>query len=105
MVAIHPRGLVFVAVAILILLAVFLRGWRMLRGDERWYAEDAGDWTSADQLAYQSRENADSARHGWKGRFNGEWPGIAAGRGSAGLHRWRQATPVGTRRWPVRRQP
>lgn len=94
------RILALVALSILILLAVFLRGWRMLRGDERWYADAQNDWTSADQLAYQSGQNADASPQTWRGRLDGQWPGIAAGRGSLGEHRWR-GLPVaggGTRR-------
>lgn len=87
------RVLVIVAVVILVLLAVLLRGWRMLRGEEYWYDEQNGDWTSADQLTYLSGENSGVPRGSWRDRQDGEWPGIASGRGSLGEQRWKGTAP------------
>lgn len=98
------RILAMVAVAILVLLAVFLRGWRMIRGDERWYEPSHDDWTSADQLAYLSGENAGPVPMSWRGRLDGEWPGIASGRGSGGEKRWKGSASSGTMRFAARRR-
>lgn len=93
------RLIPFVAVSILILLAVLLRGMRLIRGDERWPPEGDAEWSSADQLLYQRQENPEPAAASWRGRRDGEWPGLASGRGTLAEHRWRAGG------WQVRRRP
>jgi leader peptidase (prepilin peptidase)/N-methyltransferase len=74
---------------ILILLAVLLRGMRLIRGDERWYPAGGSEWTSGDQLVYQSQEKPEPAPNSWAARRDGEWAGVASGRGTLGERRWR----------------
>ncbi|HEX6986749.1 MAG TPA: A24 family peptidase [Planctomycetaceae bacterium] len=92
------RMIPFVALAVLILLAILLRAMRLVRGDERWYPTHGGEWTSADQLVYLSQENPEPTPASWRGRRDGDWPGLASGRGTLGERRWRSAPPAG-RNW------
>lgn len=94
------RLIPFVAVSILILLAILLRAMRLIRGDERWYPEHQTAWSSADQLLYQSQENADPAGTSWRGRRDGDWPGLASGQGRIAERRWR-----GGGGWQAQRRP
>jgi len=95
------RLIPFVAVSILILLAVLLRGMRLIRGDERWYEETGAAWSSADQLLYQSQENSERSPASWRGRRDGEWPGLASARGTLVGNRWRSSGGSGGQ-WRVR---
>ncbi len=98
------RLIPFVAVSVLILLAVLLRGMRLIRGDDRWYEEAGVTWSSADQLIYQSRERPEPAHGSWRARRAGEWPGLVSGRGTLAIRRWR-SPPAPARRWRVRPRP
>jgi leader peptidase (prepilin peptidase)/N-methyltransferase len=51
----------------------------------------AEQWTPADQLLYLQGENVDRLRGRWTPQH--DWPGTAAGRGTAQLERWRNGTP------------
>lgn len=97
------RLMPFLAGSILILLAILLRGMRLIRGDDRWFESSNGAWSSADQLLYQSQENQEPGRNSWRGGQDGRWPGIASARGSLASDRWR--TPFHSRpaNWQNRR--
>ncbi len=95
------RMIPLLAGTILILLAVLLRGMRLLRGDETWW-EPQQDWTAADQLRFVAQEDQPPSRQSWP-TANAGWPGALSGRGRAGVERWRR--PATASRWPLRRQP
>ena len=95
------RLILFVGISVLVLLAVLLRGIRLIRGDGHWHEPRASDWTGADQLFYLSQENAGLAATGWRNHQNGEWPGAASGRGTLGEHRWRSSAAAPN--WQLRR--
>jgi leader peptidase (prepilin peptidase)/N-methyltransferase len=97
------RFIVFVALSILVLLAILLRGMRLIRGDRYWMDITNEHWTSADQLLYLSQENNSDARSTWHSRSGNEWSGLASGRGQLGERRWRNGPPP-TTRWPGRRR-
>ena len=85
------RILPFVALSVLVLLAVLLRGIRLIRGDDHWFEEETEHWSSADQLFYQSQERPGAASLSWQDRRNGDWPGIESGCGGLGESRWRHS--------------
>ncbi len=58
---------------------------RML-GIPLYHEEWIEEWTSADQLTYQSGERVDNLAGQWRRE---EWPGVNAGRGLAHERRWR----------------
>lgn len=92
------------AIGVLFLLAVLLRGISLLRGDERWYPSHAAEWSSGDQLHYASQENPDPSPTSWRGRHDGDWPGVASGRGKLAERMWRSPRPGGAH-WRGRRGP
>lgn len=97
------RLMPFLALSILILLAILLRAMRLIRGDDRWIDVSDGGWTSADQLLYLSQENPDSNHSTLRGRQDGRWPGIESGRGTLAESRWRSVPQTQLGNWRNRR--
>ncbi|MDQ3330914.1 MAG: A24 family peptidase, partial [Planctomycetota bacterium] len=98
------RLMPFVGITILLLLAILLRGMRLIRGDRYWHVDRSEHWTSADQLLYLSQENAADSQTRWRSRDGHEWSGLASGRGSLGEQRWRASAPPSDW-WRVPRKP
>lgn len=95
------RIMPFVGISILLLLAILLRGMRLLRGDRYYAATPHAHWTSADQLLYLSQENAGHARTAWQNGVGNAW---SSDRGSRGERRWRAPASPSTW-WRLQRRP
>ncbi len=52
-----------------------------------WEEEWINDWTSADQLTYQSGENVEETQGRWD---QDTWSGMRAGRGTSHYHQWKK---------------
>ena len=96
------RMIPMLGLTILVLLAVLLRGMRLIRGADDWW-EPQADWTSADQLLFASQEDQTPSRRSWPTAAGDHWPGTLSGRGRAGEDRWRR--PVTAARWWPRSRP
>lgn len=98
------RLMPFVGITILLLLAILLRGMRLLRRDRYWPMDAGEHWTSADQLIYLSQEHAGHTPTAWNTRDGKEWAGLASSRGTLGEKRWREGG-ASTGRWHARPKP
>ncbi len=69
------------------ILLFMMQGIKWLLGIPLFQPEPQGVWSAADQNLFFSGENADRNRGKWK--LETDWPGDAAGRGTAGWEQWR----------------
>jgi leader peptidase (prepilin peptidase)/N-methyltransferase len=97
------RLIPIMGIGMVILLFVLLRIARMLRGDRYWTELGPEQWTSADQLLYQSQENAGLSRNRLTSNDgHGGWRSLQTG-GSHGERRWR-SQPASDVRWQLQRK-
>lgn len=84
-----------------LLLAVLLRGMRLIRGDEDESIYLGDHWTSADQLTYLSMENPAPEQGTWEGHQHSTWSGLASSRGRQGEQQWHGPQNDGKNHGPI----